>query len=162
MLYFIKSKLKRRDQDHLHPKLQVPRLTYLGRESNPWPLQEHLLVHMSAWPIEIACDKTFVFVRIFRLSTVRRNRIKNEKITINFKAKFNGCFYENMFKSCFHCSEYNYSFLPAVYIFVCAWLRGYMPYRAATLFIISFICNIWTQGRNKKRFIMEKKVICIG
>jgi hypothetical protein len=73
-------------------------------------------------------------------STVRRNRLKNEKITINFKAKFNGCFYENMFISCFHCPEYNYSFLPAVYIFFCGCVG--MPYRAATLFIVSFFCNI--------------------
>ncbi len=32
--------MKRRDQGHLHPKLDVPRLTCPGRESNPNTLEE--------------------------------------------------------------------------------------------------------------------------
>ncbi len=30
--------MERLDKGHLHTKLEVPRLTCLGRESNPWPL----------------------------------------------------------------------------------------------------------------------------
>ncbi len=89
--------MKSPDQGHLHPKLEVPRLTCPGREANPASTMrgeqlissysEHL--HMRARPVENARDKTF------------------KKIFISWHFPFNILLVPNFHKfcccSCDHC-----------------------------------------------------------